>query len=202
MQLYTVPTANGQKAQIVLEELGFEYATVSVDLMAGEHRSPQIMALNPFGKLPFLIDEGAAVYGSMAIALYACEKAGKLIPTDLASRRDMYQWAGMLASDLSPALAGQFMFSEIIPLQDARVVDHFVESAQRLFGVLDAHLESRRYVVGDGLTVTDLLAYPSAVTSAARLPGGLKPWPNIQRWAALIGAREAVARGMARPLTL
>ncbi|MFK7957704.1 MAG: glutathione S-transferase family protein [Lysobacterales bacterium] len=198
MLLYTVPTANGQKAQVVLEELGFEYDTTTADLVAGEHRSPEMLALNPFGKLPFLIDEKEAVYGSMAIAFYACEKAGKLIPTDLKLRRDMYQWVGMMASDMSPALAGQFMFSEIIPLEDSRVVEYFVDSAQRLFSVLDARLADRDYLVGGALTVTDLLAYPSAATSAARLPGGLDPWPNIRRWAAVIGGREAVARGMAR----
>ncbi|MEM1091540.1 MAG: glutathione S-transferase family protein [Pseudomonadota bacterium] len=198
MILYTVPTANGQKAQVVLEELGFDYETRTADLVAGEHRTPEMLKLNPFGKLPFLLDDGEAVYGSMAIAFYLCEKAGKLIPDSLAERRDMYQWAGMLASDLSPALAGQFMFSEIFPLEDPRAVDYFVESACRLFAVLDEHLADRDYLVGDELTVTDLLAYPSAATSAARLPNALEPWPNIQRWAANIGSRSGVIRGMAR----
>jgi len=198
MLLYTVPTANGQKAQVVLEELGLSYDTASADLAAGEHRSPEMLALNPFGKLPFLIDQGESVYGSMAIAFYACEKAGRLMPSDLAERRDMYQWVGMMASDMSPALAGQFMFSEIIPVDDARVVDYYVEAAQRLFEVLNARLAARDYLVGETLTVTDLLAYPSAATSAARLPGGLTSWPHIQRWAEMIGARPAVARGMAR----
>ncbi len=198
MLLYTVPTANGQKAQVVLEELGFEYDTASADLAAGEHRSPEMLALNPFGKLPFLIDEGESVYGSMAIAFYACEKAGRLMPTDLKLRRDMYQWIGMMASDMSPALAGQFMFSEIIPVEDDRVVGYFVESAQRLFEVLNQRLRDRQYLVGDELTVADLLGYPSAATSACRLPQGLVPWPHIQRWVAHIGGRAAVARGMAR----
>lgn len=198
MLLYTVPTANGQKAQVVLEELGYTYETRQVDLVGGEHRTADMLKLNPFGKLPFLIDDGQSVYGSMAIAFYLCEKAGRLIPEDLDQKRQMYQWAGMLASDLSPALAGQFMFSEIIPLEDRRVVDYYVESALRMFDVLNTHLADREYMLGDTFSVTDLLAYPSAATSAARLPNQLAPWPHIQRWSTLIGSREAVARGMTR----
>lgn len=198
MRLFTVPTANGQKAQVVLEVLGFEYETATCDLVAGEHRSPEMLARNPFGKLPFLEHDGRTVYGSMAIAFYLTDLSGRLMPADPALRAEVYQWVGMLASDLSPALAGQFMFSEIFVVDDPQVVGYFTESATRLFAVLDQHLAGREWMVGDQLTVADLLAYPSAVTSAARLPEKLAPYPGIRAWVERLGENEAIRRGMAR----
>lgn len=198
MRLFTVPTANGQKAQVVLDVLGLAYETASCDLVAGEHRTPEMLERNPFGKLPFLEHDARTVYGSMAIALYLADLTGKLMPADPGLRAEVYQWAGMLASDLSPALAGQFMFSEIFPVDDPQVVGYFTESACRLFEVLNQHLAGREVMVGDDLTVADLLAYPSAITSAARLPEQLEPYPHIRAWAERLGENEAIRRGMER----
>lgn len=197
LEFWTVPTANGEKVAVLLEVLGLEYRTTRIDLMAGEHQTPEMLQLNPFGKLPFIRDKEISVYGSVAIAMYLCEREGRLLPQSPAERASMFQWLGMLSSDLGPALAGQFVFSTIFPTDDAAVVDYFVNAARRLFGVLNDHLEGREYIVGNELTVVDLMAYPSVATSAQRLPGALADFPHLRTWAEPIGLREDVQRGMA-----
>lgn len=80
--LYTVPTANGQRASIALEECGLEFETRTVDLLTGEHRNEAMLALNPFGRMPVLqYDSGETIYGSMAIGMHAAERTGKLLPS-------------------------------------------------------------------------------------------------------------------------
>ena len=80
IECFCVPTANGQKATILLEELELDYEITRVDLRKGEHLSPEYLAMNPVGRAPTIIDragpkgEPLTVYGTLAIAVYLCEK--------------------------------------------------------------------------------------------------------------------------------
>jgi len=99
-----------------VEECNFEYDIRIVDLMAGEHRSSEMLALNPVGRMPVLSVRGEPDeidrdrYGSLAIATYAAEKTGVLIPVDELSA-DYHQWIGIIMTDLVPAFAAQFYLS-------------------------------------------------------------------------------------------
>ncbi|MDH3621493.1 MAG: glutathione S-transferase family protein [Gammaproteobacteria bacterium] len=194
--LYTVATANGQRASVALEECGIEYETRPVDLFAGEHRSEEMLALNPFGRMPVLqLDGGNAIYGGMAIGMHAANLSGKLLPS--ANDKDAFhEWVGIIMSDLVPASAGLFYLGTLAPEKFEWGISFYTEIIGRFLSGIDAHLASSEYFLPGGYSLIDVLMYPSAATSVANMPGGLEPYPNIARWVTLVGAREAVKAGM------
>lgn len=199
MDLYWVPTANGQRAAIMVEETGEQYTLRPVNMMQGEHLSEEYLAVNPIGKVPTIIDHstGISVYGTMAIALYLADKHGVLLGETPAQRAQVYQWAGIIASDLGPAFTGQFIFNVMAPEKLEFPIRYFNEQITRLLKVLDARLAGNTYLSGETYTLADALGYPVAASSAARLPDGLSGYEHIQRWSELVGARPAVQRAMA-----
>ncbi len=203
IECFCVPTANGQKATILLEELALDYEITQIDLRKGEHLTPEYLAMNPVGRAPTIIDragpggEPLTVYGTLAIAVYLCEKAGRLVPAGGALRAHVFQWMSFIASDLSPAFTGQFMHGVLAKIKHEDVITHYVMLAHRMLKVMDQQLSNNTFLAGDEYTAADILAYPAAVTSAARLEGGLDAYASISAWAERIGQRPGVQRGMA-----
>lgn len=198
--LFTVPTANGQRASIALEECGLDYQTRTVDLLSGEHRGEEMLALNPFGRMPVLqIGTGPGVvknlYGSLAIGLHAAERSGKLLPTAQKSD-DFHQWIGIIMTDLMPAFSGQFYLGTLAPEPYEWGLNWYAEIIGRFLTGIDAHLADNEFFLGDDYTLVDVLMYPTAATSVARMEGGLAPYENLGKWASRVATRDAVARGM------
>jgi GST-like protein len=194
--LYTVPTANGQRASIALEECAIAYESRTVDLLAGEHRSEEMLGLNPFGRMPLLQkDDGELVYGSMAIAMHAANESGRLLPSD-ADRDAFYHWIGVIMTDLVPAFAWQFYMNVLAPEKFDWGLSFNGDVIRRFLTAIDDHLANGDHFLPGGYSMVDVLFYPAAM-SAARMEGGLDPYRRIARWAAAVGERDAVRRGMA-----
>jgi GST-like protein len=202
IECFCVPTANGQKATILLEELGLDYEITQVDLRKGEHLTPEYLAMNPVGRAPTIVDRGGpggeplTVYGTLAIAVYLCEKVGELLPASGALRAHTFQWMSFIASDLSPAFTGQFIHGVMAKTKHEDVITHYVMLAHRMLKVMDQQLAQNQFLAGDEYTAADILAYPAAVSSAARLEGGLERYASITAWSERVGERPAVQRGM------
>ncbi len=196
--LYTVPTANGQRASIALEEGGIDYAVRQIDFAKGEHRSDEVLALNPIGRLPILSDpdDGLVVYGSLAITRWAAARSAVLQPPP-GREADAEVWSGIIMTDLSPAFASQFHLSFLAPEPYAWGLDYYAEVIHRVLGVIDSHLADNEYFLGDSYSFVDVLMYPSATSSTGRLEDGLDPYPALCRWRDRVGERNAVIRGMA-----
>jgi GST-like protein len=205
LELHTTPTANGYRASIMLEECGLEYRVRAYDLTKGEHLSAEHLALNPVGRVPTLVDDGVAgdrpavVYGSQAILQYLAEKTGRFLPADPVSRAAAYTWAGVATSDLGPAYSGQFVFGTLAQEKVPSAIQYFERLCLRMLGAVDTRLRASRWLAGEEYTIADMLAYPAAAVSAKRFPGTLDGFPNLGRWAAEVGARPAVQRGMRVP---
>lgn len=203
IDLYSVPTANGQRVHIMLEETGLPYKAHLVNLMGGEHLQPEFLAKNPFGRAPALVDNDGpggkkiTVYEGHGILFYLAAKSGQFYPEDLGIRADIHTWISAISANVSPAFAAQFWFTTLAPERSDLAIDRALSEAHRGLAAMNTHLSGRDYFVGDTYTIADIHAYPVAVTSAARLEGGLEPYPELQRWADGIGQRPAVARGMA-----
>ncbi len=201
LKLYTVPTANGQRASIALEECGLAYDTRAVDLFVGEHRSVEMLDINPIGRMPVLGITGEAgepdrnVYGSLAIGSYASERTGLLQP-EPHLRPDYHKWVGILMTDLAPAFSAQFYLGSLAPEKFKWGIEFYADVINRISRVIDDHLSDKVFFLGDDYSLLDVLMYPTAATSMLRLPGGLEPYPNIARWAGLVAGRDAVQRGM------
>ena len=198
--LFTVPTANGQRASIALEECGIEYDVRTVDLIKGEHRSPEMLELNPIGRMPLLsTGEGDAarnIYGSLAIGNWAAIQAGQLIPSGNAAY-DYHHWMGVVMTDLAPAFASNFVLDVLADTPQTWGVGWFTDVIERLLGAIDAQLAENPFVAGDAYTLVDVMLYPAATSSMGRIRDRLPEFSNLDRWAATVGQREAVVRGMA-----
>lgn len=204
IDLHTTATANGYKASIMLEEVGSPYRVIDYDLVKGEHMKPEYLALNPVGRVPTIVDHDVAdgpvsVYGTPAILLYLAEKTGQLLPTRPAARAKAYEWLGIVASDIAPAYSGQFVFNVIAPAKDPWAVAFYDKLCLRLLAPMESRLAASRYLAGDDYSIADVIAYPVAAVSMKRFPGDLAGHPHIARWAAEVGARPAVQRGMKVP---
>ena len=122
--LNTVPTANGQRASIALTECGIAFDVRMIYLMSGEHRSSEMLALNPVGRMPVLSitdepgERDRVLYGSLAIGTYAAERSGRLLPTG-DDATDHQQWIGIIMTDLAPAFSSHFYLSVLALLPKA-----------------------------------------------------------------------------------
>ncbi|MCS6947446.1 MAG: glutathione S-transferase family protein [Steroidobacteraceae bacterium] len=203
IELHTTATANGYKASIMLEEVGLPYRVVAYDLTRGEHLQPAYLELNPVGRLPLIVDdcdgERISVYGTAAIVLYVAEKTGRLLPAAPAARAKVYEWLGIVASDIAPAYSGQFVFNVLLPEKIPAAIDYFDKLCLRLLAAMETQLGRSAYLAGSEYTIADVLAYPVAATSMRRFPGDFSAHPHIGRWASQVGARPAVERGMRVP---
>lgn len=202
--LYSVPTANGQKAHIALEEAGLPYRLSFVDLAAGEQHADDFRALSPFGKAPALYDpEGPdgqpiAISESMAIAYYVCEKGGgALLADDPRGRAEERMWATAISSSVALPFAMQFFATNLAPEPTLWLEAMMEKGCRDALAVFDHRLADRDYVMGEHFGVVDCLFYPVIASSARRLSGAISAYPNLLRYQALVGARPGVQRGMA-----
>ncbi len=201
IDLYAVGTANGQKAAVMLEETGCAYEIQPFDMMKGDHLATPYLAINPIGKIPAIIDRDGpggrevTVFETLAIALYLCEKSGKLMPSDAVARALAWEWACVATANLAPALSYQFQFTRNLPDTSGPSIEYLLGQADRFFKAIDGRLAEAVYVAGE-FSFADVQIYPIAATSDGRLPDGLAPYPNVRRWCDSVAARPAVERGM------
>src|SRR4051812_9426846 len=115
IQLYSLPTPNGVKVSIMLEESGLPYEPHRVSFDAGDQHSPEFHALNPNEKIPAILDpqgpggKPLPLFESGAILLYLADKSGRLIPRDAAGRYATIQWLMFQMGGIGP-MFGQVGF--------------------------------------------------------------------------------------------
>ncbi|MBD2604355.1 glutathione S-transferase family protein [Scytonema hofmannii FACHB-248] len=164
MKLYEFAPTRSIRVRWVLQELGVEFEAISINMRAGEHRTPDFLTINPTGKLPVLVDGEHIITESVAIALYLGEKypESNLVPTDLLLRAQLYRWLLFTATELEQPLwriaRHTFIYPEQLrlPAEIPLARQDFTSMAV----VLENHLLDRQFVVGEHVTVADfVLAY-------------------------------------------
>lgn len=211
LQLYSLPTPNGVKASIMLEEIGLPYEVHLVDIMKNETWTPDYLSLNPNGKIPAILDPDGpggqpfALWESGAILVYLADKTGKLMPTDPAARYETLQWVFWQMAAVGPMIGQMGFFHKFAgaAYEDKRPRDRFVTEAKRLLGVLEERLKGRDFIMGAGFTIADiaLIGWVRAVPGFYGA-GDLVDWSSltaVQGWVARCEARPAVARGLNIP---
>jgi glutathione S-transferase len=164
MKLYEFAPTRSIRARWALQELGVAFEPVTVNLIAGENRRPEFLKINPAGKLPTLVDGDVVLTESVAIVLYLAEKYpdGGLLPADLAARAQVNRWLLFAATELEQPLWRISRNTFLYPEEQRQPSDVTIASREfrEMAAVLDAHMQGRQFVVGDGVTVADLvLAY-------------------------------------------
>jgi GST-like protein len=211
LQLYSLPTPNGVKAAIMLEETGLPYEVHRVDFGKNDQLSPEYLSLNPNNKIPAIIDpdgpggQPLPLWESGAILLYLAEKTGKLLPTDPALRYQTIQWLMFQMGGLGPMFGQLGFFHKFAgkDYEDKRPRDRYVAESKRLLAVLDKHLEGRSWIMGEEYTIADIATFPW-VNNLVGFYGagelvGYQDFANVARVVKAFVARPAVARGLTIP---
>jgi GSH-dependent disulfide-bond oxidoreductase len=203
IDLYTWSTPNGRKVSIMLEELGLPYSVHAIDIGKGEQFAPGFVAISPNGKIPAIVDhEGPGgkpypLFESGAILLYLAEKAGRLIPTDLAQRFEVIQWLMFQMGGVGPMFGQTHHFLRAAPEPVPYAIERYSKETRRLYGVLDRHLGNREWL-GAEYSVADIATFPWTARHEWHKVD-LADFPNVKRWYERIAARPAVERGMKVP---
>ena len=201
IDLYTWPTPNGQKVQILLEELDMEYEVHAVDIGTGAQFEPEFLAVSPNNKIPAIVDrdgpggEPYPMFESGAILLYLADKAGRLLPGNTRARYDVVQWLMFQMGSIGPMLGQAHHFRAYAPQRLGYAIDRYTNEAQRLYGVLDRRLAEHEWLAGD-YSIADIAVFPWLRTWE-RQGLDIAEYPNVKRWFDVIAARDAVQRGLA-----
>lgn len=164
MKLYEFPPTRSIRARWTLQELGVDFESISIDLRAGAHHTPEFLKLNPAGRIPVLVDGDLVLSESVAIVLYLAEKyaARGFIPKDLAQRAHFHQWLFFATNELEQPLWRIARNTRLYPEDERQPADVAIASRefQSMAAVLEQHMRGRQFVVGEGVTVADfVLAY-------------------------------------------
>ena len=199
IKFYYHPSPNPAKVALFLEEAGLAYELVPVDTRKGEQHQPAFLAINPNGKTPAIVDGDATVFDSNAILLYLAEKTGKFLPENTPKARgELLSWLMFVATGIGPYSGQAVHFRHFAPEPKAYAVNRYLHEARRHWGILDAQLAGRRYMVGDTYTIVDMAVWGWA--RAIPFVLGEEAWarmPNLKRLFDEISARPAAERANA-----
>ena len=211
IQLYSLPTPNGVKASIMLEETGLAYEPHLVDFNTNDQMSAEFLSLNPNNKIPAIIDpngpEGAPLplFESGAILLYLADKSGQLLPRAPAARYQCLQWVFFQVGGIGPMFGQLGFFHKFAGREwaDKRPRDRYVAESRRLLGVVDRHLATRTWMMGSEYSIADIAIFPMVRNligfyGAAELVG-FSDFPHVKRALDDFLARPAVERGISIP---
>ena len=211
IQLYSLPTPNGVKVSIALEELGLAYEPHLIDIGKNESWTPEYLSLNPNGKIPAIIDPDGpggkpiGLFESGAILVYLADKTGKLMPSDPAARYEALQWIFWQMGAVGP-MFGQLGFFHRFAgreYEDKRPRDRYLAETKRLLGVLDDRLATRAYMMGDDYGMVDiaLLGWVRNLIGfyEAREITDFDSLKHVPAWLDRCLARPAVQRGVNIP---
>ena len=211
LQLYSLPTPNGVKVSIMLEEIGLPYEPHLIDIGANETWIPEYLALNPNGKIPAIIDPDGpggkplALWESGAILIYLAEKTGKFLPTDPVARIETIQWVFFQMAAVGPMFGQLGFFHKFAgrEYEDKRPRGRYVAESKRLLGVLEGRLADRSFIMGDDYTIADLATVGWVRNLVGFYEAGdLVDYASLKAvpaWLERCLARPAVQRGLEIP---
>ena len=199
IQFYYHPSPNPAKVALFLEEAALPYELKPVDTRKGEQHEAAFTAINPNAKTPALVDGDVTVFDSNAILLYLAEKTGKFLPAnEPALRAQMYSWLMFVASGIGPYCGQAVHFKYFAPEPKAYAVNRYDFEAERHWGIINAHLATREFMVGDTYTLVDMAvwgwarAIPRVLNATA-----WERLPHVKRLLDSINARPAAQRAEA-----
>ncbi|HUK00779.1 MAG TPA: glutathione S-transferase N-terminal domain-containing protein [Steroidobacteraceae bacterium] len=211
LQLYSLPTPNGVKVSIMLEEIGLPYEVHRVAFESNDQLSPEFLALNPNNKIPAILDPDGpdgvplALFESGAILVYLAEKTGQLLPREPAARYQMLQWLMFQMSGIGPMFGQVGFFNKFAgrDYEDKRPRDRYVAESRRLLGVLNRQLKGNAWIQGEAYGIADIATFPwvrnlIGFYEAGELVG-IGDFPQVTRVLSAFLERPAVKRGLEIP---
>jgi GST-like protein len=211
LQLYALPTPNGVKASIMLEEIGLPYEPHVVNFETNDQQSPEFKSLNPYGKIPAILDPDGpggkplALFESGAILVYLADKTGKLLAREGAERYETLQWLMFQVGGVGPMFGQVGFFHRFAgkEYEDKRPRDRYVAEARRVLDALNQRLADHAWTAGSNYSIADIAIFPwvrnlVGFYAASELVG-FADFPHVKRALDAFVARPAVIKGLEIP---
>jgi GST-like protein len=199
IKFYYSGAPNPMKVALLLEETGLAYEPIPVDTRKGDQHKPDYLKINPNAKVPAIVDGDVTVFDSNAILLYLAEKTGKFLPENTPKNRgELLSWLMFVATGVGPFSGQSVHFRQYAPEKLPYAVNRYMFEAKRHYGILDARLAERRYMVGGTYTIVDMDVWGWSRLIPTVL--GEEHWakfPNLKRLVDEVSARPAAARAVA-----
>ena len=194
IELYSANTPNGKKISIMLEEIGYEYKVVNIDLNKGDQFKPEFKKISPLSKIPVIIDQdnNKNIFESGAILMYLAEQSGKFYDTK--DRLEINQWLMAQMGYIGPMLGQHHQFHHYNPGKSQFGEERYFKISKRIYEELDARLLRSRFLAGENYTIADIGTFPWIARHEWH-DIGLKNYKNLTRWYNEISEREAVKKG-------
>ena len=196
IDLYSANTPNGKKISIMLEEIGFDYKVIKVDINNGEQFKDEFKKISPLSKIPVIIDHKnkKTVFESGAILIYLAELSGKFYNSE--ERLEINQWLMAQMGYVGPMLGQHHQFHHYNPGKSQFGEERYFKISKRIYSELDERLSNHRFLSGDDYTIADIGTFPWIARHEWH-DIGLKNFKNLTRWYEDISKRDAVKKGFA-----
>ena len=178
----------------MLEEIGYEYKVVNIDLNKGDQFKPEFKKISPLSKIPVIIDQdnNKNIFESGAILMYLAEQSGKFYDTK--DRLEINQWLMAQMGYVGPMLGQHHQFHHYNPGKSQFGEERYFKISKRIYEELDERLSKSRFLAGENYTIADIGTFPWIARHEWH-DIGLKNYKNLTRWYVEISEREAVKKG-------
>ena len=178
----------------MLEEIGYEYKVINIDLNKGDQFKPEFKKISPFSKIPVIVDQdnNKNIFESGAILMYLAEQSGKFYDTK--DRLEINQWLMAQMGYVGPMLGQHHQFHHYNPGKSQFGEERYFKISKRIYEELDERLSRSRFLAGENYTIADIGTFPWIARHEWH-DIGLKNYKNLTRWYVEISEREAVKKG-------
>ena len=178
----------------MLEEIGYEYKVINIDLNKGDQFKPEFKKISPLSKIPVIIDQdnNKNIFESGAILMYLAEQSGKFYDTK--DRLEINQWLMAQMGYVGPMLGQHHQFHHYNPGKSQFGEERYFKISKRIYEELDERLSQSRFLAGKNYTIADIGTFPWIARHEWH-DIGLKNYKNLTRWYNEISKREAVKKG-------
>ena len=200
IDLYTWFTPNGRKISIMLEEIGLDYEVHAINIGKGEQHDPKFIEISPNNKIPAILDRdnGLKLMESGAILQYLAKKSGQLMPEEDSEYWNMQQWLMFQKASVGPMFGQVHTFVKYGESKNQEASERYLKECQRLYGVMNKHLEDKEYFVANTYTIVDIAIFPWVGRHDWQTIN-LNDYPNVAEWYVNLTKRPAVQRGWKVP---
>jgi len=194
IELFYWPTPNGRKVSIMLEETKIKYKVTSINLGKEEQFKPEFLKINPYGKIPAIIDheKDLVLIESGAILIYLARKSNQFLPKENEIR--IFEWLMFQTSNVGPMLGQHHHFHHFNPGKSKYAEDRFFKNSIRVYEVLDKILRKNNYLAGEDYSIADIATFPWIARHNWH-DIGLKKYKHLSKWYEFISDRSAVKKG-------
>jgi len=196
IDFFSANTPNGKKISIMLEEIGYKYKLIPIDINNGEQFKENFKKISPFSKIPVIIDHqnNQTIFESGAILIYLAEQSGKFYNKE--NRLEINQWLMAQMGYVGPMLGQHHQFHHYNPGKSKFGEDRYFKISKRIYQELDDRLSISKFLAGEEYTIADVGTFPWLARHEWH-DIGLSNFKSLTRWYLEISKRDAVKKGFA-----